>query len=179
MSLASYNIARLMDEADAIDPGPEADGFESDTAIRLRDMASDYRHLADLIREHGVGLYSQAVEEPVVVARPKPASTLTVVPLHEAPEGWALRSDIVVKLPASWRSVLREVAEKHGINEDVILGKSRVKPVCAARQELMWRMRVERKLTFIQIRDLIGMDHSTVMHGVSRHQQRIDAGVAA
>lgn len=78
----------------------------------------------------------------------------------------------------TWRDVAAEVAAEHGITVgDLVVGRSRARRISWPRQDLMWRLYVTGKLSAPRIGHLLGgYDHSTVMHGVRRHQARIDAG---
>jgi len=75
-----------------------------------------------------------------------------------------------------WRAILREVAEKHGCAIDQITGPRRSKGVSRARQEAMYRMRMETPLSYPAIGARLGdRDHTTVIHGVKAHAKRANA----
>ena len=75
--------------------------------------------------------------------------------------------------------IISEVCEKHGIPYDVILWTTRVRPVVLARHELMYRLRRELMLSYPQIAKRVGVkDHSTVIHGVKAHEERMKRGEA-
>jgi len=75
---------------------------------------------------------------------------------------------------------LTEVADKHGVRVDDILGERRTAEIARARQEAMWRLRHELHLSFPVIGSVIGgRDHSTVFHGVHAHARRLREGLAA
>jgi hypothetical protein len=78
--------------------------------------------------------------------------------------------------PAPWKTIVREVAEKHGFAPEDIVGASRAPKLCVARHEAMWRMSREAALSTPEIgRRLGGRDHTTVLHGITTHEARIEA----
>lgn len=74
------------------------------------------------------------------------------------------------------RRLMREVAEKHGVAVADLEGPSRRPAFTRPRQELMWRLRREARLSYPAIgRRLGGRHHTTVLHGVRAHQRGLDA----
>lgn len=75
--------------------------------------------------------------------------------------------------------ILREVASKHGLTVEEMTAPSRWrKPerISHPRQEAMWRMRQETTLSFPEIARRCGMkDHTSAMHGVRKHKDRLAA----
>jgi chromosomal replication initiation ATPase DnaA len=70
------------------------------------------------------------------------------------------------------RSIIRIVAQKHGITVQELLGQSRFAHIVHARQEAMHEMRL-MGMSYHQIgRFMGGRDHSTVWHGVRAHEER-------
>jgi chromosomal replication initiator protein len=81
---------------------------------------------------------------------------------------------------ATWREIAREVARKHGLSFEELLGPGKAYRVSHPRQELMWRMHRELGLSTVRIGQLLGeRDHSTVSHGIRRHEERIATEIAA
>lgn len=76
--------------------------------------------------------------------------------------------------PTTWRHDLYEVANKHGINPLDIVGVFRDRPLVAARYELFWRLRTERKFSFGRIGLLLNRDHATVKYGVAKHAAKLE-----
>lgn len=78
-----------------------------------------------------------------------------------------------------WRQIVEEVACKHGITARILIGKQGRLRFSPARQEAMYRIRNEVRVNgappgFKQIgRWLGGRDHATVIHGVTKHAERI------
>lgn len=67
------------------------------------------------------------------------------------------------------------VARRHGVTVAQLEGPSRLKRFVLARQEAMWEMHATRLWSLPQIAwRLGGRDHTTVLHGVRRHQARLD-----
>ena len=78
--------------------------------------------------------------------------------------------------PFPGRTIVREVAQKHGLSPLDLSGPRRLAPVVVARQEAMWRMRRETRLSFPQIGRIVGRDHSTVIYGIRAHAKRMGQG---
>jgi len=69
----------------------------------------------------------------------------------------------------------RQVAARHGVSVAELRGPCRARRVAWPRQELMWRARRETRLSLPQIGERLGgRDHTTVIHGVRAHQDRLD-----
>jgi hypothetical protein len=78
------------------------------------------------------------------------------------------------------RRIVDEVATKHGFTPEELFARRRQNALVVARHEVMWRLKREATAWSLpQIgRYLGGMDHTSVLHGVRRHQERLDAGTA-
>jgi len=73
-----------------------------------------------------------------------------------------------------WRTIVREVADKHSLTVDEILSTSRKKRIAHPRQEAMWRIRKETPLSLPETAKRLGLkDHTTVYYGVKAHEQRM------
>lgn len=73
-------------------------------------------------------------------------------------------------LPA-WKVILREVAEKHGIEPMHLRKGSRVPARVVARHEACYRIYNETSLSYSQIAAILGYcDHSPVYHAINRHK---------
>ena len=75
-----------------------------------------------------------------------------------------------------WRTIVREVADKHGLTPDELLRPSAKHKIAHPRQEAMFRARHETPLSLPEIgRRLGGLHHSTVIHGVRAYAKRAGA----
>jgi chromosomal replication initiation ATPase DnaA len=75
------------------------------------------------------------------------------------------------------RQIIREVSDIRGVPREGIRSARRNNDLVLARHEVMWRADKETSLTTTQVGLALGnRDHTTVMHGIKRHQARIDAG---
>jgi chromosomal replication initiation ATPase DnaA len=78
-----------------------------------------------------------------------------------------------------WFEIVFEVATKHGVGIRDVLGTGRTRNVVLARHESFWRMRRDIKVLGLPIsypqigRRFGGMDHTTVLHGIRMHEQRM------
>lgn len=77
----------------------------------------------------------------------------------------------------SIREIIYHVAEKHGVDARDIIGPWRNRRVVAARQEAMYlcRERTMHSLPAIG-RHFGNRDHTTILHGIRKHQERMEAG---
>ena len=81
--------------------------------------------------------------------------------------------------PKNATEILMAVALKHGLTKTEILSKRRRVYEVLARQEAYWWLNALLPWSLPQIgRFMGGLDHTTILHGVRRHQARLDAGEA-
>lgn len=74
----------------------------------------------------------------------------------------------------TWKAIAKEVADKHGVRVADILSPRRDAPTVRARHEAMWRCRNETTYSLPQIGKFLGnRDHTTVLHGIRKHQERM------
>lgn len=66
------------------------------------------------------------------------------------------------------KEFISAVANHFSINKTSLLGKSRVRTYAVPRQILMYLLRIELKLPFQQVGEIVGRDHTTVMHAVNK-----------
>lgn len=80
-----------------------------------------------------------------------------------------------------WRAIAEQVAAKHGVSFKEMCSRTRRHPVVAARQEAFWRIRKEvyvlgKPMSLPEIGRRFGKhDHTTVLHGIRKHQERMAA----
>lgn len=65
------------------------------------------------------------------------------------------------------------VARQHGLLPEELTGRSRARHIIPARQEAMWMVHRRAGLPLTATGDLFDRDHTTVLHGVRRVEQRI------
>jgi len=76
----------------------------------------------------------------------------------------------------SAKFIIHQVAAQHGLQPDDLTGQARFGPLVKARQEAMYRLSKETRLSSSQIgKALGGRDHTTVLYGIARHAERIAA----
>ena len=69
--------------------------------------------------------------------------------------------------------IIRETAAKHNISTEYLIGHTRRRGVAWARFEIMWRARHEVGASYELIGAVLGgRNHSTVMYGVARYENR-------
>lgn len=81
-----------------------------------------------------------------------------------------------VALPQRRREILKEVAQKHVVAPQAILGKSRHKPIVLARFEYVYRLHEEMGLSFAEIGRVLGRDHTTALHAYGRFKTMLASG---
>jgi len=78
--------------------------------------------------------------------------------------------------PQPMHAIIAQVAEKHGLTYREMLARRRARKIAWARQEAMWRCARETTESLPNIgRALGGYDHTTVLYGVRRHEERMSA----
>lgn len=127
-----------------------------------------------LLRAHRNG---QVVLAPASPPRSTPPTTAQVVVL-EPPVDAVLRKYRSGKIGGRnvLRHLLRAVADKHGITVAEIMSGERWKHIVLARHEFCYLARVEIGRSLPAIGRFIHRDHSTVLHAVRAHQERMEAG---
>lgn len=86
---------------------------------------------------------------------------------------------VVRLMPASARRILQEVADKHTLSEEDVIGPCRTRDRSAALFELMHRLRSEVIIngdpaSLYQIGQWCGgRHHSTVINGIARHAENL------
>lgn len=76
--------------------------------------------------------------------------------------------------PATMRSLLNETARRHGMTVAELTSRKRTHVLAHARHEFMWLARNVLHKSYPVIGTFLGMDHTTVLHGVRRHQRMLD-----
>ena len=75
--------------------------------------------------------------------------------------------------PGHWMDIIREVCAKHGVTKAELLSIRRARNIVAARHEAMWRMSKETSMSLPAIGRRMGdRDHTTVLHGIRRHEAK-------
>lgn len=78
-----------------------------------------------------------------------------------------------------WRSVVAEVALRHGVSLDALLSRRRTEKLAWARFEAWWMLRQVLRAngspvwSLPQIGRMFGRDHSTVVAGLARYRARL------
>ncbi len=77
-------------------------------------------------------------------------------------------------VPSSMRQIAEEVAEKYEFSSwKQLRHHRRNRPLVQARHEAWWRCAEEIASTATDIGRFFGFDHSTVLHGIRRHQDSL------
>jgi len=70
-----------------------------------------------------------------------------------------------------WKQVILDVCKKHKVSYADVLGEGRTHKVVKASQEVYYRLKVERNMSYSSVGKRLGKDHSTIMYGVSKHEE--------
>lgn len=121
--------------------------------------------------------------------RPRDVLVVASLPvLYDAPIGPSTPIGLIVRdleeglitQPIAARRMARWIAETHRVSLTGLFSARREAPVVRARQELMWLMKEHLTWSLPHIGRFLGdRDHTTVLHGVRKHQERLDAAKAA
>ncbi len=68
-----------------------------------------------------------------------------------------------------WHEIAREVAERHGVPFEDLVGKKYQKGLASIRQEAWALIYAEGRLSYPQIGAKFGRDHTTILAGVRNH----------
>ena len=69
--------------------------------------------------------------------------------------------------------IILEIASKHNVSTEYLIGHTRRAGVAWARFEIMWRARHEVGASYALIGQVLGgRDHTTIMHGIRRYEER-------
>lgn len=66
--------------------------------------------------------------------------------------------------------LIRETADKHGIDPNKITGRNRRVPAVLCRWEVYYRAKKELNISYNKIARVFKTDHTTVMHGVQKFE---------
>ena len=74
--------------------------------------------------------------------------------------------------------IARDFEVKRNVDLKIIMSRERLHKIAVLRQELMWILRQVKingrpRYTYPQIAKFLRRDHTTVVHGVKAHEQRI------
>lgn len=71
------------------------------------------------------------------------------------------------------RTILQEVAAKHGFTYSELTSDRRSRKIAYARQEVMWRASKETRASLPMIASILNRDHTTVLYGIRKHEERM------
>lgn len=68
------------------------------------------------------------------------------------------------------------ICETYDVTRDTLIGRRRTRSIAEARHHLMWILRVVLGLSLPRIGSLLERDHTTIIHGVRKHAERMAGG---
>ncbi|GLK78019.1 hypothetical protein GCM10008171_32730 [Methylopila jiangsuensis] len=81
------------------------------------------------------------------------------------------------RLPRDAKDIVHAICRRHNLTRAELMSERRFKHITMARQEAYWWLSKLTGWSLPRIGRLMGgFDHTTILHGVRKHQARIDAG---
>lgn len=78
------------------------------------------------------------------------------------------------------RDIINRFMDRHDVSWNDLAGKSRRQPIAALRQDLYLALREGADMSTPRIARLIGKrDHTTIVHGIKRAKERMNANNAS
>jgi hypothetical protein len=140
--------------------------------------AMDVRAGEAFQRPHYAAVRSRLLgARPVSIRKPFRAWSYAPAPLPVLP----VEEETIDKpraIPHGWRAIVTRVAQRHGVSSADILGKSRCRPIMAARQEAIYHVVVETGMTLPMIGRRFRRDHTTILHNFRAHKAKLQDGTA-
>jgi chromosomal replication initiation ATPase DnaA len=72
-----------------------------------------------------------------------------------------------------WKLLAKEICKKHNLPIDEVLSDRQHRHLVKARQEIWYRIRIDLGMSYPEIGKRFNRDHSTIMHGVKAHIERL------
>ena len=111
----------------------------------------------------------KVILEPVVVVPLK--KKLPFIPDHLLEQ---YQNGPVNKIRLKMRQVVKKMAEKHNMSVETLMSATRIMSIVRARQEAMYHIKMETGCSFLELARFFRKDHTTIMHGIERHLERIN-----
>jgi hypothetical protein len=132
-------------------------------------------HYAELKRKFQGPRYVNYVTRPQPPKPPEPEPPkrkISTIPEHLLEQ---YRKGPVNKKRQAVNKIIEEVGEVHGMTKNQIFSGSRKKHIVAARHEIMYRVRNEVGMSYIEMGIYFNRDHTTILNSVYKHSQRLKA----
>ena len=76
---------------------------------------------------------------------------------------------------AKVKAIVFEHAWNHGLTVEEMMSENRTPERVAIRSELYWRLRKETTWSLPRLGKHLNRDHTTLLHGIAKHQRKLDA----
>jgi hypothetical protein len=143
--------------------------------LQFTDATELKNHYAALKRKFQGPRYINYVTRPQPPKPPEPEPPkrkLSTIPEHLLEQ---YRKGPVNKKRQAVNKIIDEVGEVHGLTKNQIFSGSRKKHIVAARHEIMYRVRNEVGMSYIEMGIYFNKDHTTILNSVYKHSQRLKA----
>lgn len=118
-----------------------------------------------------LGVIRKSAEKKLGIAKPAPKAEPR--PLRDDFVPKVAEGVVVTSVPTlRWKLIVQEVAAKHDLQFADLMERSRKTKFAWPRQEAMYRMTIEVGMNRHAIAQKLGLDHTTVFHGLRAHAQR-------
>lgn len=154
--------------------------YQEALALSLGISRDKLQRLLQLIEEEGITPPLEATRPKLprpkpITPKPKPLPEL----VESIPEATVDEMVTQIMSGAERRVLIKDiasaVAKKHGISLIQLRGHSRAHYICMARFEAWWLCREFLACSLPQLGYFFGRrDHTTILHGIRRHQQLLD-----
>ena len=116
----------------------------------------------------------------LMTEQPPPAQISLRLTMICAPARFGYALTLLQPAKKSWKAYATEVALKHGLKLSDLTGPARGRAIAHPRQEAMWLLKQQDRWSLLQIGQFLGgRDHTTVIHGIRKHEERMAEEAAA
>jgi chromosomal replication initiation ATPase DnaA len=79
----------------------------------------------------------------------------------------------VFKTRPAWKLIARQVCAAHDAPYDDVMSERRLAALVTVRHEIWYRMKTELNMSYPEIGGRFSRDHTTILHGVRKHADRL------
>lgn len=72
-----------------------------------------------------------------------------------------------------WKILAKQICAKYGVDFDEVCSERRHKHLVLIRHEIFYRLKVDLQMSYPAIGEKFNKDHTTILHGVRKHAERL------